>query len=124
MARYGGGPFHLSGEGLHSLFRQQYDWICNWLSNKRWLDNLVWTGSKTYLSEEMKPWSAKVNGEEIKAGDTKTAYSLGGGRLSRYQLQHVNELLELIRHSQQKHLQPLKKQGTWVRIMHVQTMYM
>jgi len=32
----------------------------------------------------MKPWTAKVNGEEVKAGDTKTAYSLGGGKLSKF----------------------------------------
>lgn len=53
------------------------------MSNKRWLDNLVWTGAKTYLSEEMKPWSAKVDGSDVKAGDTKTAYSLGGGKISK-----------------------------------------
>lgn len=52
------------------------------MSNKRWLDNLVWTGAQTYLSEEMKPWSAKVGGSDVKAGDTKTAYSLGGGKIS------------------------------------------
>jgi carboxypeptidase C (cathepsin A) len=54
------------------------------MSNKRWLDNLVWTGAKGYLAEEMKPWSVNVDGKDVKAGDTKTAHSLGGGKLSEY----------------------------------------
>lgn len=58
------------------------DWICNWKSNEAWLDGLVWSGSKDYLGKEMKPWHATVAGEDRHAGDTKTALSLGGGKLS------------------------------------------
>lgn len=56
--------------------------MCNWKSSQIWLDNLVWTGAKSYLSEEMQPWYAKIDGCAVKAGDTKTAYSLGGGKFS------------------------------------------
>ena len=32
----------------------------------------------------MEEWSATVGGKSIRAGDTKTAYSLGGGKLSKH----------------------------------------
>ena len=59
------------------------DWICNWKSNEAWLNRLIWSGSKDYLSKDLKPWHAKVDGKDRHAGDTKTAVSLGGGKISK-----------------------------------------
>jgi len=88
------------------------------MSNKRWLDNLVWTGAKTYLSEEMKPWSAKVDGSDVKAGDTKTAYSLGGGKISKSA--HAQMECKLLMSVHLQHLPLSRKQDIWVSEGHVQ----
>jgi carboxypeptidase C (cathepsin A) len=74
------------------------DWICNWKSNEAWLNRLIWSGSKDYLSQEMQPWHVKVDGEKKHAGDTKTSVSLGGGKISesvlvRFDLQSLTRLL-------------------------------
>jgi len=64
------------------IYNGKYDWICNWESNRIWLNNLIWSGSEEYLEKEMKPWRVSVNGTDVKAGDTKSATSLGGGKIT------------------------------------------
>lgn len=64
------------------IYNGKYDWTCNWLSNQAYLDKLDWSGSSEYLKQDMRPWHVKTDGKSRMAGETKSALSLGGGRLS------------------------------------------
>lgn len=44
-----------------------YDWQCNWVANKLWVDKLEWSGSDVYRAEEWEDWF--VGGG--KAGEAK-----------------------------------------------------
>ena len=65
------------------IYNGKLDWTCNHLANKAFLDKLDWSGLSEYLKQEMRPWHVKVDGKSRLAGETKSAVSLGGGRLSR-----------------------------------------
>ncbi|KAG1863717.1 Alpha/Beta hydrolase protein [Suillus subluteus] len=51
------------------IYAGTYDWQCNWIANKLWVDKLDWTGRSAYVNESWKSWY--VDGE--KAGETKNA---------------------------------------------------
>ncbi|THG99560.1 hypothetical protein EW026_g2810 [Hermanssonia centrifuga] len=51
------------------IYAGTYDWQCNWVANKLWVDKLEWTGKDSYNTEEWRDWF--VDGE--KAGETKSA---------------------------------------------------
>ncbi|EPQ59668.1 peptidase S10, serine carboxypeptidase [Gloeophyllum trabeum ATCC 11539] len=51
------------------IYAGTYDWQCNWVSNKLWVDRLEWSGQDAYAREEWREW--EVNGR--KAGETKSA---------------------------------------------------
>lgn len=51
------------------IYAGTYDWQCNWVANKLWVDNLDWTGKAAYTAAEWHDW--RVNGK--KAGETKSA---------------------------------------------------
>ncbi|KAH9894182.1 peptidase S10 serine carboxypeptidase [Cubamyces lactineus] len=51
------------------IYAGTYDWQCNWVANKLWLDKLEWTGVTQYTSEQVRDWT--VDGR--KAGETKSA---------------------------------------------------
>ncbi|EGO27192.1 hypothetical protein SERLADRAFT_413693 [Serpula lacrymans var. lacrymans S7.9] len=54
------------------IYAGTYDWQCNWVANKLWVDKLEWSGQQTYLVEEWRNWV--VQGQ--KAGETKKAGNL------------------------------------------------
>ncbi|KAI0366349.1 peptidase S10 serine carboxypeptidase [Pilatotrama ljubarskyi] len=65
--------YHVAGlleRGVRVLiYAGTYDWQCNWVSNRLWVDKLQWTGSARYARAEVRDWT--VDGE--KAGETKSA---------------------------------------------------
>ncbi|KAI0775431.1 Alpha/Beta hydrolase protein [Irpex lacteus] len=50
------------------IYAGTYDWQCNWVANKLWVEKLEWTGSKGYAKQAWRDWT--VGGE--KAGETKS----------------------------------------------------
>ncbi|XP_022850618.1 serine carboxypeptidase-like 48 [Olea europaea var. sylvestris] len=51
------------------VYAGEYDLECNWLGNARWVDAMVWSGQKNFVSAPSVPF--KVDGEE--AGLTKSS---------------------------------------------------
>ncbi|CDO74121.1 hypothetical protein BN946_scf185043.g171 [Trametes cinnabarina] len=51
------------------IYAGTYDWQCNWVANKLWVDKLEWTGAPAYARAEWRGW--EVDGS--KAGETKSA---------------------------------------------------
>ncbi|OBZ71968.1 Carboxypeptidase Y A [Grifola frondosa] len=51
------------------IYAGTYDWQCNWVANKLWVDKLDWTGQAEYNAREWRDWV--VDGK--KAGETKKA---------------------------------------------------
>ncbi|GJE84749.1 peptidase S10, serine carboxypeptidase [Phanerochaete sordida] len=51
------------------IYAGTYDWQCNWVANKLWVDKLEWTGADAYNAAEWHDWT--VDGH--KAGETKSA---------------------------------------------------
>ncbi|KAI9001448.1 peptidase S10 serine carboxypeptidase [Trametes punicea] len=51
------------------IYAGTYDWQCNWVANKLWVDKLEWTGATRYTRAEWREWT--VDGH--KAGETKSA---------------------------------------------------
>lgn len=51
------------------IYAGTYDWQCNWVANKLWVEKLDWTGRDEYGAEEWRDWT--VDGH--KAGETKSA---------------------------------------------------
>ncbi|KAG9007868.1 hypothetical protein FRB94_013924 [Tulasnella sp. JGI-2019a] len=68
--------FHVAGlleRGIDVLiYAGDYDWICNWIGNKKWTEQLEWTGHDAFVAQELKPWY--VNGAA--AGLTRAANGL------------------------------------------------
>lgn len=51
------------------IYAGTYDWQCNWVANRLWVDKLEWSGRAEYAEAEWRDWSAGG----IKAGETKSA---------------------------------------------------
>ncbi|KAH8105485.1 Alpha/Beta hydrolase protein [Cristinia sonorae] len=49
------------------IYAGTYDWQCNWVANKLWVDKLEWSGRDSYAVAEWRDWT--VGG--VKAGETK-----------------------------------------------------
>jgi carboxypeptidase C (cathepsin A) len=70
------------------IYAGTYDWQCNWVANKLWVDKLEWTGHDAYAKEEWRDWN--VDGK--KAGETKSSGVLtfatirGAGHMGKLQL--------------------------------------
>ncbi|KAL0460144.1 UNVERIFIED_CONTAM: Serine carboxypeptidase-like 48 [Sesamum latifolium] len=49
------------------IYAGEYDLICNWLGNSRWVDNMTWSGQKDFLSAPSVPFTV----DDVKAGEQK-----------------------------------------------------
>ncbi|KAG5645267.1 hypothetical protein DXG03_006569 [Asterophora parasitica] len=58
------------------IYAGTYDWQCNWVANKLWLEKLVWGGSEEYQAGAWRDWSVEGDGKGKKAGETKSARGL------------------------------------------------
>lgn len=54
------------------IYAGDKDYICNWLGQVAWTENLEWTGQDDFKEAQMRPWN--VNGQ--KAGEVKSAKGL------------------------------------------------
>lgn len=75
-----------------------YDWICNYIGNEAWLEDLEWTGSMGYKTAEVRDWEVegKVAGYTKTFGGLTFATVAGAGHMvpmdseSRVRLSHEN----------------------------------
>lgn len=51
------------------IYAGTYDWQCNWVANKLWVEKLEWEGKEAFNEEDWRTWS--VDGEG--AGITKSS---------------------------------------------------
>ncbi|KAI5122141.1 hypothetical protein M0805_000788 [Coniferiporia weirii] len=60
----------LLGRGVSVLiYAGTYDWQCNWVANKLWVERLEWAGQDAFNTEEWRTWGL----DDGDAGITKTA---------------------------------------------------
>ncbi|KAG5650780.1 hypothetical protein H0H81_011078 [Sphagnurus paluster] len=45
------------------IYAGTYDWQCNWVSNKLWVEKLEWSGSSEYQAQEWRDWI--VGGKKV-----------------------------------------------------------
>jgi len=45
------------------IYAGTYDWQCNWVANKLWVDKLEWSGCSAYASGEWRNWS--LDGKKV-----------------------------------------------------------
>ncbi|KAF8075840.1 peptidase S10 serine carboxypeptidase [Lyophyllum atratum] len=50
------------------IYAGTYDWQCNWVANKLWVEKLEWKGSEEYRAQEWRNW--KVGGKTV--GEVKS----------------------------------------------------
>lgn len=65
------------------LYAGTYDWQCNWVQNKMWIDKLEWAGKDMYRKAEWRSWysKGKIVGETKKAGVLTFATIRGAGHM-------------------------------------------
>lgn len=51
------------------IYAGTYDWQCNWVANKLWVEKLEWEGLESFNEEDWRTWS--VDGKDV--GITKSA---------------------------------------------------
>ncbi|CCL99179.1 uncharacterized protein FIBRA_01194 [Fibroporia radiculosa] len=70
------------------IYAGTYDWQCNWVANKLWVDKLEWLGRDAYSAEEWRDWivDGKKAGETKKAGMLTFATVVGAGHMMSVQL--------------------------------------
>ncbi|KAH9950085.1 peptidase S10 serine carboxypeptidase [Amylocystis lapponica] len=51
------------------IYAGTYDWQCNWVANRMWVDKLDWGGNAAYQGQEWRDWFV----DSAKAGETKRA---------------------------------------------------
>lgn len=70
--------YHVAGlleRGIRMLiYAGTYDWQCNWVANKLWVEKLEWTGSGLFQDEEWRGWSVLQDANlDQSASDKKDA---------------------------------------------------
>ncbi|KAG8963023.1 hypothetical protein FRC03_003519 [Tulasnella sp. 419] len=56
------------------IYAGTYDWVCNWIGNKAWTEQLEWTGKEAFNAEPLRDWS--VDGTSERVGITRSANGL------------------------------------------------
>lgn len=65
------------------LYAGTYDWQCNWVQNKLWIEKLEWSGKEGYGRAKWRDWSvgSKTAGETKTAGVLTFATIRGAGHM-------------------------------------------
>ena len=65
------------------IYAGTYDWQCNYVANKLWVDKLQWSGSGAYAKAEWRDWShnGKKVGEVKETGLLTFATIRGAGHM-------------------------------------------
>ncbi|KAJ7099722.1 peptidase S10 serine carboxypeptidase [Mycena epipterygia] len=53
------------------IYAGTYDWQCNWVANRMWVDKLEWSGQEAYAALDWAEW--RVGEQKTKAGEVKQA---------------------------------------------------
>ena len=56
------------------IYAGTYDWQCNWVANKLWVEKLEWSGQEEFNTEAWRGW--RVSDDKGDAGITKSAGKL------------------------------------------------
>ncbi|THU80421.1 alpha/beta-hydrolase, partial [Dendrothele bispora CBS 962.96] len=54
----------------------EYDWLCNWVGQERWVHRMEWSGRDEFVRKEMEQWNVEIDGERRKSGRIKSANGL------------------------------------------------
>ncbi|KAK7461384.1 hypothetical protein VKT23_008562 [Stygiomarasmius scandens] len=54
----------------------EYDWLCNWIGQERWVHRMEWSGREAFVNKEMEDWVVDANEERKKSGRMKSANGL------------------------------------------------
>ena len=65
------------------IYAGTYDWQCNWVANKLWVDKLEWSGSEAYQAQTWRDWTldGQTAGQTKHAGPLTFATILGAGHM-------------------------------------------
>ena len=65
------------------IYAGTYDWQCNWVANKMWVDKLEWSGSEGYKAQSWRDWifDDQAAGQTKSAGPLTFATVLGAGHM-------------------------------------------
>ncbi|KAJ7177909.1 peptidase S10 serine carboxypeptidase [Mycena filopes] len=55
------------------IYAGTYDWQCNWVANRMWVDKLEWSGQEAYAAIEWADWGVGKNWKGKPAGEIKQA---------------------------------------------------
>jgi len=50
------------------IYAGDYDWICNWIGNLKWTEEMEWTGQGAYLATTLEPWTVDVEPAGVTRG--------------------------------------------------------
>ncbi|KAJ7216528.1 Alpha/Beta hydrolase protein, partial [Mycena pura] len=50
------------------IYAGTYDWQCNWVANRMWVDKLEWSGQTEYAALEWAKWGSEQKAGEVKQG--------------------------------------------------------
>lgn len=53
------------------IYAGTYDWQCNWVANRMWVDKLEWSGQEAYAALDWAEW--RVGDQKAKVGEVKQA---------------------------------------------------
>lgn len=68
------------------IYAGEYDLICNWLGNSRWVRNMKWSGQKRF-------WSARQH--PFKVGDVKVGWRKSYGGLSLMKVYNAGHMVPM-----------------------------
>lgn len=54
------------------IYAGENDWVCNWIGNHRWVEDLEWTGRDVFGATKLRQWDV----EGVAAGLTRSANGL------------------------------------------------
>lgn len=65
------------------IYAGTYDWQCNWVANKMWVDKLEWSESEGYKARSWRDWTfeGQTAGQTKSAGPLTFATVLGAGHM-------------------------------------------
>ena len=52
------------------IYAGTYDWQCNWVANKLWVDKLEWSGKEAYGKARLRDWGIRRGMEKV--GEVKS----------------------------------------------------
>eukprot|EP01036_Dinobryon_divergens_P023809 gene23809-32198_t len=78
------------------IYAGDVDFICNWIGNKAWTQELTWTGKKAFNAEDDHEWSYTSADKSVWGGLARTARArTGGGSLTFLQVFEAGHMVPM-----------------------------